>query len=83
LPRAFRRRLPHHRIEPALPEITLHILTLLFIAAFLAGFIDAIAGGGALITVPSLLLAGFAPIEMLGTNKLQSVFGSGSAVISI
>jgi uncharacterized membrane protein YfcA len=72
----------HSRIEPALPEITLYILTLLFLAAFVAGFVDAIAGGGALITVPSLLLAGFPPIEMLGTNKLQSVFGSGSATLA-
>jgi uncharacterized membrane protein YfcA len=65
-----------------LPEITLHILALLFLAAFLAGFVDSIAGGGALITVPSLLLAGFPPIEMLGTNTLQSLFGSGSATLA-
>lgn len=65
-----------------MPEITLHILALLFIAAFLAGFVDSIAGGGALITVPALLLAGFPPVEMLGTNKMQSVFGSGSATLA-
>lgn len=65
-----------------MPEITLYLLTLLFLAAFLAGFVDAIAGGGAMITIPSLLLAGFPPIEMLGTNKLQSLFGSGSATIA-
>ena len=65
-----------------MPEITLYVLALLFLAAFLAGFVDSIAGGGALITVPSLLLAGFAPLEMLGTNKLQSIFGSGSATLA-
>lgn len=55
---------------------------LLIVAAFLAGFVDAIAGGGGLITVPALLLAGFSPVESLGTNKLQSLFGSASATIA-
>lgn len=44
-------------------------------AAALAGFIDAIAGGGGLITVPSLLAAGLPPVTALATNKLQSSFG--------
>jgi uncharacterized protein len=57
-------------------------IVLLVFAAFAAGFIDSIAGGGGLITVPALLLAGATPIETLGTNKLQSVFGSGSATFS-
>jgi uncharacterized membrane protein YfcA len=61
---------------------TLEILALLALAAFLAGFIDSIAGGGALITVPALLLAGFAPVEALGTNKLQGLFGATSATIA-
>jgi uncharacterized protein len=65
-----------------LPEITLALLAFLFAAAFLAGFIDAIAGGGGMITVPAMLIAGFAPIETLGTNKLQSLFGSGSATLA-
>ena len=60
-------------------EIGIDILLLLALAAFIAGFIDSIAGGGGLITVPVLLLAGLSPVEALGTNKLQSVFGSGSA----
>ncbi|WP_245451490.1 TSUP family transporter [Georhizobium profundi] len=55
---------------------------ILVLAAFLAGFIDAIAGGGGLITVPALLLAGVPPVESLGTNKLQSLFGSASATIA-
>jgi uncharacterized membrane protein YfcA len=46
----------------------------------IAGFVDAIAGGGALLTVPALLLAGFDPLSTLATNKLQSSFGSGSAL---
>ena len=55
------------------------ILILLAIAAYGAGFIDSIAGGGGLITVPALILAGLPPVTALGTNKLQSLFGSGSA----
>ncbi|KAB2862015.1 MAG: TSUP family transporter [Bauldia sp.] len=62
-----------------LTEVTVDILLLLALAGFVAGFIDSIAGGGGLITVPALLLAGLTPVEALGTNKLQSVFGSGSA----
>jgi uncharacterized membrane protein YfcA len=55
---------------------------LLVLAAFAAGFVDAIAGGGGLITIPALLLGGVDPLAALGTNKLQSLFGSGSASIS-
>ncbi len=58
------------------------ILALLIAAAVFAGFVDAIAGGGGLITVPALLLAGLAPVEALGTNKVQGVFGAGTAAIS-
>jgi uncharacterized membrane protein YfcA len=65
-----------------LPDITFALYGLLFAAAFVAGFIDAIAGGGGLVTVPALLLAGFPPIQTLGTNKLQSLFGSGSATLA-
>jgi uncharacterized protein len=52
---------------------------LLFLASFAAGFVDSIAGGGGLITVPVLLSAGLPPQAALGTNKLQASFGSGSA----
>ncbi|MDO6963289.1 putative membrane protein YfcA [Rhizobium alvei] len=65
-----------------MPELTIELLGLLFMAAFLAGFIDSIAGGGGMITVPAMLIAGFQPIETLGTNKLQSLFGSGSATLA-
>jgi uncharacterized protein len=51
----------------------------LFAASFVAGFVDSIAGGGGLITVPALLAAGLSPTQALGTNKLQASFGSGSA----
>lgn len=48
-------------------------------AAFVAGFVDAIAGGGGLITVPALTLAGLDPVSAIATNKLQGSFGAGSA----
>ncbi|RVN61186.1 hypothetical protein CN104_21065, partial [Sinorhizobium meliloti] len=63
-------------------DLALHILLFLFAAAFLAGFIDSIAGGGGMITIPAMLIAGIPPLETLGTNKLQSLFGSGSASIA-
>src|SRR4029450_878362 len=51
----------------------------LFVTGLAAGFVDSIAGGGGLITVPVLLSAGLTPQDALGTNKLQATFGSGSA----
>ncbi|AKH99771.1 putative permease [Hoeflea sp. IMCC20628] len=63
-------------------DLTLTLTLLLLVAAFMAGFVDSIAGGGGLITVPVLLLAGFSPVEALGTNKLQGLFGSGSATVA-
>jgi uncharacterized membrane protein YfcA len=63
-------------------DIALHVLFFLFLAAFLAGFIDSIAGGGGMITIPAMLIAGIPPLETLGTNKLQSLFGSGSATLA-
>ncbi|RLM15496.1 hypothetical protein BIY27_05795 [Gibbsiella quercinecans] len=55
------------------------LLGILFAVALLAGFIDSIAGGGGLLTVPALLAVGVPPAQALATNKLQSVGGSLSA----
>jgi uncharacterized membrane protein YfcA len=55
---------------------------LLVFGAFVAGFVDSVAGGGGLVTVPALLLAGLSPVEALATNKLQGLFGAGTAAIS-
>lgn len=55
---------------------------ILTIVAFIAGFIDAIAGGGGLLTIPAMLSAGLPPIAALATNKLQSSFSSGTATYS-
>ena len=58
------------------------VIGLLTVTALLAGTVDAIAGGGGLITLPALLAAGLPPHLALGTNKGQSVFGSGAALIA-
>ncbi|CAN1571324.1 COG0730 Predicted permeases [Rhabdaerophilaceae bacterium] len=55
--------------------LTLDVLGLLAAVAFVAGFVDAIAGGGGLLTVPALLLAGVPPVQAIATNKLQGTFG--------
>ena len=62
-------------------ELELWIYPLLFLAALAAGLIDAIAGGGGLIALPALLTAGLPVPLALGTNKLQSLFGSGIAAV--
>lgn len=48
--------------------------------AFIAGAIDAISGGGGLLIIPALLFAGMNPLMAIGTNKLQSVFGTAMAL---
>ncbi|VDZ82297.1 Sulfite exporter TauE/SafE [Kluyvera intermedia] len=55
------------------------MLAVLFFVAILAGFIDALAGGGGLLTVPALMAAGMSPAQALATNKLQACGGSLSA----
>ncbi|MEK1907125.1 MAG: TSUP family transporter [Pseudomonas sp.] len=62
--------------ELGVDPITLAVLALV---AFTAGFIDAIAGGGGLLTIPALLTAGLPPHLVLGTNKLCATFGSATA----
>ena len=52
---------------------------LLFLTGLSAGFVDTLAGGGGLITLPVLLNLCPDPIMALGTNKLQATFGSTSA----
>jgi len=51
----------------------------LFATGVVAGFVDSIAGGGGLITLPVMLSLLPDPLLALGTNKLQATFGSASA----
>lgn len=58
-------------------------LIMLLAAALFAGFVDAVAGGGGLIQVPTLLVAlpAESPATVFGTNKLASIFGTGNAAL--
>lgn len=62
--------------------IDLELLALLSAVGFIAGFIDAIAGGGGLLTIPTLLATGLPPHIALGTNKLAASFGSFTASLT-
>lgn len=59
-------------------------LPILAAAAFLAGFIDAVVGGGGLIQLPALfsVMGQTQPATLLGTNKLASIWGTGAAAVS-
>ncbi len=63
-------------------EVSYDLVALLLCAAFVAGFVDSIAGGGGLITLPVMLLAGATPLQALSTNKVQGSFGAATAAIS-
>lgn len=60
-------------------DVTPWMYPVLFAAGLLAGWIDAIAGGGGLVTLPVLLSIGVPPQMVLGTNKFQASFGSFTA----
>ena len=61
------------------PVLDLTLWITLCSVGFLAGLIDAIAGGGGMLTVPTLLTSGLPPHVALGTNKLAASFGSCTA----
>ena len=61
--------------------VTVLTLAFLFLAGLAAGFVDSIAGGGGLISIPALLSAGLSPHVALGTNKFQSSSGTLIAVL--
>ncbi|WP_241613882.1 TSUP family transporter [Rosenbergiella epipactidis] len=64
------------------PEhLSFKLLIIMFAVAILAGFIDAIAGGGGLIAMPAFLLAGISPVLALGTNRLQATIGELTSLI--
>lgn len=61
-------------------ELSPDIVAFLMGVAFVAGLIDAVAGGGGLLIIPALIAVGVSPVAALATNKLQGSFGSASAV---
>jgi uncharacterized membrane protein YfcA len=70
------------RHMPPLPDLPPWAFLVLFAVGLVAGTVDAIAGGGGLITLPALLGFGLPAPLALGTSKLQGAFGSGSAAWS-
>nr|WP_309149060.1 MULTISPECIES: TSUP family transporter [Dasania] len=66
----------------AIIELSLSLYVLFAGTGFVAGFLNAIAGGGGLLTLPILLWAGVPPLQALATNKCQSVFGTLSSSIN-
>lgn len=57
------------------------VIVLLCLAAALAGWVDAVSGGGGLLQLPALLIAvpGASPVQALATNKLASILGTAAA----
>jgi cupin 2 domain-containing protein len=56
------------------------LLMFLLFMGFLGSFVDAVAGGGGLISIPALIYTGMPIAMVFGTNKLQAVFGTSMAV---
>lgn len=61
--------------------ISIEILFILWGIAVIAGFLDTLAGGGGLISLPALILSGIPPLAALGTNKLQGSMGTATATL--
>lgn len=58
------------------------VVAMLVLAAFSAGWVDAVVGGGGLIQLPALLIGlppSTAPAAILGTNKISSVWGTATS----
>lgn len=64
-------------------EIGWELLLILFAVAALAGWIDTLAGGGGLIVLPALLVAGVPPVQALATNKCQGFVGTCTATVTL
>lgn len=66
-----------------LEQLTWGMLIFVVLAAFAAGWIDAVVGGGGLLQLPALLLIpGITPVQALATNKLGSVFGTATSSVT-
>ncbi|HMM95650.1 TSUP family transporter [Phycicoccus sp.] len=65
-------------------DVAPHVVALLGLAGFLAGWVDAVVGGGGLVQLPALLLGlpGATPAQVLATNKFGSVWGTATASVT-
>ncbi|MBP2703837.1 TSUP family transporter [Microbispora sp. RL4-1S] len=57
-------------------------IVLLLLAATAAGWVDAVVGGGGLLQLPALILAGLSPVQALATNKSAAILGTASAALT-
>ncbi|MEV0974236.1 sulfite exporter TauE/SafE family protein [Microtetraspora glauca] len=57
-------------------------VVILLVAALAAGWVDAVVGGGGLLQLPALLLAGLSPVQAMATNKSAAIFGTASAALT-
>lgn len=57
-------------------ELSFSMVAIVFVGVFFASFVDSIAGGGGMISVPCYLLAGLPAHYALGTNKLSAGLGT-------
>ena len=66
------------RYSARVEDVSALTLALLALAGLLAGFVDAVVGGGGLVQLPALVLGlpGASPVQVLATNKLASVCGT-------
>ncbi|GGT48026.1 TSUP family transporter [Streptomyces purpureus] len=67
-----------------MPDISLTTLVLLCVAALVAGWIDAVVGGGGLLLIPALLLGmpNVPAAQILGTNKAVAIVGTTGAAVT-
>ncbi|MEU7012449.1 TSUP family transporter [Streptomyces sp. NPDC046385] len=67
-----------------MPDISLTTVVLLCLAALVAGWIDAVVGGGGLLLLPALLLGlpHLPAAQILGTNKAVAIVGTSGAAVT-
>ena len=67
-----------------MPDVSLWTLVFLVIAAFAAGWIDAVVGGGGLLQLPAMLLGlpNASPAQILSTNKISSLCGTATSAVT-
>ena len=64
-------------------DIATTTVLLLVLAGFVAGWIDAVVGGGGLVQLPALLLVpGLSPVQALATNKLAGIMGTSVSAVT-
>ena len=65
-------------------DLGVEVIALLALAGFVAGWVDAVVGGGGLIQLPALLLGipGASPAQILATNKFGSVWGTATSSVT-